>query len=182
MEKKKIPSKTRVFISLILGCTFLIVGFVASFNEPWGNTTHEIRQVEDAINKEFSLEDSEMWRPKSAVLVLDLKQWGKIKKITSPLVYENERIARAKALLHFGNNSVPSLFFDESIWESRSEISKQEWIIQSFSSRILTSMGIAASIFFASTIISYLVLIIVPFLWYFLLSRISELSQAVRGK
>ncbi len=179
MEKKKIPSKIRVFIALVLGGIFLIGGFVVPFNNPHGNTIEEIQQVEeeiDTIPKHRLTLDEMATIPKSELMLEE------IDKITSSLVYTNQRIAKAKALLlYFKENPKPSDSYDSYLWENRFDISKQDWTIQNFSSRILTSTGIGFGIFFASSIVTYLILTIVPWLWYFLLNRISELSQAIRG-
>jgi len=212
MERKKIPSKTRILIALILGGIFLIGGFVVSFNEPWGNTAKEIQQVEDAIGKEFTtLSQTPARRGTNRLDAIIDEQfkpplltgdqvgrdgkivgfvapggferfWEKVDEITSQLVYENKEIAKAKALLHFENNPVPSDLFDSYLWKNRFDVSKQNWKIQTSYSRILTSTGIGFGIFFAVSIITYLILTIVSRLWYFLLNRISELSQAIRGR
>ena len=186
MEWKKIPSKTRLLVALILGGVALITGFVISLNNPYGNTIDETQQVENAINEEFAtaeemIKKGEKKGDRFADLVYGV-EFEKIEEITGPLVYTNQRIAKAKALLRFDENPIPSYSFDYSLWTNRFDISKQDWKIQSFSSRILTGTGIGFGVFFATTIIAYLILTIVPWLWYCLLNRISELSQAIRGR
>lgn len=181
MEKKKIPSKRRILIALIFGGIFLIGGFIVSFNNPYGNTTEEIQQVEDAIGKKFG-SPFEQFKIVALAKPDDFERfWTEINK-TIQLAYENERIAKAKALLYFENNPIPSYSFDNNLWTERFDISKQDWKIQSFSSRILKSVSKGFGLLFVSTIITYLILTIVTCLWYFLLNRISELSQAIRGR
>jgi hypothetical protein len=183
MEKKKIPSKTRIIIALVCGCICLIGGFIVSFNDRSGDTTEEIRHVEDAIDIECAdigkvEHDSNI----DANLVLLAPSWDKIGTITRPLIYTNEKIAKAKALLRCQANPIPSGSLENYLWENRFDISKQDWKIQSIGSRILGSTFVATIAFFVSIIVTYLTLTIGTWLWYFLLNRISELSQAIRGK
>jgi hypothetical protein len=211
MEKKKIPSKRLVLIAFVLGVIFLIGGFFVSFNNPRGNTSEKIQQVEDAIGTisitvlrklypqyndmndvELATKTHAKYYPEKDFndfarhffnkIAKEEFTWEGIDKITSPLVYENERIAKAKALLRFNENPIPSYSFDNNLWTERFDISKQDWKIQSFSSRIVTSAGKGFVLFFVSIIISYLILTVIPWIWYFLLDRISELSQAIRGR
>lgn len=170
MEKKKIPLKTRIIIALVFGGIFLISGFFVSFNNPYGNTTQEIQQVEDAIGKEFAdigkvTHEFDEKSGKTFELVCLGPTWEKIQEITRPLVYENERIAKERALLRFNENPIPSYSFDNDLWTERFDGSKQDWRIQSFISRILKSTGKGFAFFFVSIIIVYLILTVVPWLW-----------------
>lgn len=187
MEKKSIKLKTRFLISVLLGIVALIIGFSVSMSEPSGDTPEKIKEVETAIKnmcQDIGKEQKIKFDDGAIVDVICAgPTWEKIEEITNSLVYANQKIAKAKALLYYQVNPIPEIFsWDKYLWESRNEISKEDWAIQTLNSRISISIGIAALSCLGCIIGVFLLLIIVNWLWYFLLHRISELSQAVQGK
>lgn len=188
MEKKKIRFKTRLLISISLGIIALIVAFFVSWNNPSGDTPEKIKEAETAIEKEFEdigkvkeeIVDKETGE---TIKLVDLgPTWEKIDQITNSLIYTNEKIAKAKALLHYEENPIPSYSWWAYLWENRYTIGNQDWKIQSYSSRIVISLRIALLSCIGSIVVILLILTLMPWLWYFLLDRISELSQAIQGK
>ena len=179
MNNKKIKLKTKLLISCILGIIGIIIAFPLMWDNRYGNTPEEIKQVEITIKK-ITQKPTELdflpdWDP----------DWNEIEKITEPLVYENERIAKAKALLYYKENPMPEkklrLLFDD-LWRERHIIRKQDWKIQTTTSRILISSGVAILTGIGTILCVFLLLTIIPYFWCFLLQRINELSRAIQGK
>ncbi|MDD5010666.1 MAG: hypothetical protein PHQ00_00915 [Phycisphaerae bacterium] len=177
MEKKKIKLKTRVLISVVFGVFALIIGFCISWAERSGDTPEKIRETEQTIEGLYKEADKE-----TQDIFDRISFWENIEKITNSLLYQNEKIAKAKALIHCKESPIPSGSFDEYLWDNRYEVSSHKWMIQTFGSRILVGIGIAILSCLGTTISIFLILAIAPWLWYFLLGRLSELSQAIQGK
>lgn len=111
--------------------------------------------------------------------------WSEIEKITEPLVYENKRIAKAKALLYYEKTPIQEEEFrllSDNLWDERHPISKQDWKIETTVSRILITSGVAILIGIGTGLCFFLLLTIIPYFWCFLLQRINELSKAIQGK
>ena len=118
--------------------------------------------------------------PKGAVLLAF--SWKDLEKITDSLVYANEKTAKAKALIRCESNPIPQFSFDDYLWNDRYEISNREWKVQTFGSRVLVGLGTAVLSCVGMAVGIFLILTIMPWLWYFLLERIIELSRAIQGK
>ncbi len=187
MKNKKIKFKIRIILSCIIGVIAGIITFPNVWDSPSGNTPEEINQAENVIEKLFQKLGEINFVP----------DWSSVEEITSPLVFKNKRIAKAKALMHYSDNPLPipdpknkfSLVFD-NLWDERHKISQQPWKIQTKLSRFLISfrtstlacIGSILSTFLILTFVPILLFIFIPKAWYFLLKRISELSKAIQGK
>ncbi|MCE5341245.1 MAG: hypothetical protein LLF92_08990 [Planctomycetaceae bacterium] len=187
MEKKKIKLKTRVIVSIILGTIGLVIGFCASWSEPNGDTPQKIKDTEIAIEKlcadigkkSQDIKGNPEWMKDDILVAFS---WKDLEKITNSLIYQNEKIAKAKALIRCESNPIPQYAFDDYLWNIRFEVSNEKWQIQTTSSRIFLGIGIAILSCFGTIVGTFLTLTIIPWLWYLLLGRISELSQAIQGK
>lgn len=174
--------KTKLLISFICGIIGIIIAFPRVWDNRYGNTTEEINRIENSIRDLFQkaplLKESNNGRARL------VPAWSEIEKITEPLVYENQRIAKAKTLLYYKENPMPELLVDNlnNLWEERQVISKQDWKIQTTISRILISSGVAILIGIGTVLCIFLLLTIIPHFWCFLLQRINELSRAIQGK
>lgn len=187
VEKKKIKLKTRVIVSIILGTIGLVIGFCASWSEPNGDTPQKIKDTEIAIEKlcadigkkSQDIKGNPEWMKDDILVAFS---WKDLEKITNSLIYQNEKIAKAKALIRCESNPIPQYAFDDYLWNIRFEVSNEKWQIQTTSSRIFLGIGIAILSCFGTIVGTFLTLTIIPWLWYLLLGRISELSQAIQGK
>lgn len=187
MEKKSIKLRTRFLISVSLGVIALIVGFWFSWCSPSGDTPEKIKEVEATIAKEAeSIGREEVFVIEGTNETIKFAptaiSWEKIKEAAKPLTHENKRIAKAKALKHCQENPIPDSSWEKYLWESRYTISSQDWNVQTLKSRISTSLGIAVLSCLGCIVGVFLLLVIANWMWYFLLHRISELSQAIQGK
>ncbi len=211
MEKKSMPLKNRIIISSLCGLIVLVIMFVYSLGKfrTYGDLPETIERVESAIQKELEklgnktiLLKKESAKSYDIIDELEIATWDNIDKITRQLVYTNERIAKAKALVHFTKNPFPQKtnktpLVDEKtgislegfeladrsdLWEKRHQVSNQNWKVKSLSLKILKSLGVAIASFIGSFVIVISLLSILPWFWYFLLERLHEISQAIRGK
>ena len=191
MEKKKITLKTRLLISASLSIIAFIGVFIFSWTNSSGDYPEKIKEIEAAIEKEIGnigkdkviTYKDKLGETRELIDDLDIFTWVNIDQITEPLNYSNEKIAKAKALVHFKKNPLSSTdYLWSDLWEKRFEVSKQNWKIETFKSKIFKSLGLGVVALVGSVIIVFLILLIIPWLWYFLLERLSEVSQAIRGK
>jgi hypothetical protein len=190
MEKKKIKLKTRFLISIVIGILAFIIGFCISWTERSGDTPEKIKETEQAIEKLCmyigkeggDVKDGEANVPAWRRDVILAFSWKDLEKITDSLTYQNEKIAKAKALIRCEANPIPKYSFDDYLWNDRYEVSNHEWKIQTIGSRIITGIWIAVLSCIVTAVGIFLILTIMSWLWYFLLERISELSQAIRRK
>jgi hypothetical protein len=185
MENKKIKFKIRILLSCIIGVTIGVITFPIVWNNPFGNTTEEINQVENAIEQMFQKQGE----------IGSVHDWINVEEIISPLVYENGKIAEAKALMHYSDNPIQERLSENIVsygylWLEKDEVSQQPWKIQTKLSRFIISLGTSVLSCLGSIISVFLILTFVPIMlfifiskvWYFLLKRISELSKAIQGK
>ena len=140
MEKKKIKLKTRILISIVLGILALIIGFCSFWANPSGDTPEKIKEVEQAIEKlcmyigkadlsktpteellkmlqsqkeggdvEYGETNVPAWRG-GVILAFS---WKDLEEITDSLTYQNERTAKAKALIRCKTNPIPEYSFED---------------------------------------------------------------------
>lgn len=181
MKTKKLNLKIRIILSFILGLIAGIITFPTIWNDSSGNTPEEIRQVESAIEKLFQKQGEIDFIP----------DWSNVEKLTSSLVFENERIAEAKALMYYSDNPFlkpdhenrselsgdnllnekhkePNRFagimdgVNDNLWSERHKVSQQPWKIQTKSSRFLTSFGISIISCIGVSISTFLILTFIP--------------------
>ena len=174
MKRRGIKLKTRVLISIILGG----VGFILTFGDGWDSikwdSYEKIKAVETAIEREFKKEPE--------------PDWSTIEEITGSLCWENQKIAKAKALSRYKEEPINIVeVWYRSSWDNRFEDSKKHWRTLPF--KILTCFGVATLVFVVLAILTFLLLTIISWLiprlsqlWDFLLDEISEMSQAIQGK
>jgi len=176
--------KTKLLISCGCGIIGIIIAFPLMWDNRSGNTPEEINRTENSISDLFQKAQlqNESNKANKYLLMLD---WSEIEKITEPLVYENKRIAKAKALLYYEKTPIQEEKFrllSDNLWEERHPISKQDWKIETTASRILISSGMAILIGIGTGLFTFLLLTIIPYFWCFILQRINELSKAIQGK
>ena len=187
MQKKHIKLKTKFLVSFIFGIIAFVIGFILPFME-YNNTDNSIQEINIATDKiealfkdtkdtSHSLIDPITGRDKKT-----LPTWQKIADITSHLHYHNSRIAKAKALLHYNYNPIPpdNLLYSD-LWDKRFIVSKEDWKIKSLKKMTYYGLLVGLIYFFSVLIAVFLLLFLIPWLWYFFLNRLGELSQAIRG-
>ena len=194
MEKKKIKLKHRIVIAIIGAIIALVMGFIEVWNNPSGDYPEKIASIEKTLNNEIKnigkeiikIRNKESGEVKEITDDLGIFTWEKIEQITRPLTFENERIAKSKALLYYKQNPIPSLsprdLLLDDLWQERYKISKKQWSVQRFAARLFKSLGIGFIYCVATLISTILLLTIIPWLWYFVLERIGELSKTIQDK
>jgi len=187
MEKIKANLKKCLLISIISGILASIAAFVISWSNPSGDDPRKIKQVEQeiqklcvGIGKETEFINNKTGNKFNATPLCF--SWQELENITTSLIYENEKIAKAKALTYCKANPIPEYSFWTYLWNEKEKISSSEWKIQTVNSQILTDSGIALLCGIGSLSGIFVGLIVLFWVWYFLLERISELSRSIQGK
>lgn len=190
MVKSSNIVKYRLLISILIGIGCAIYAFTMTWDSLIGNTIEEIEQAEKHIESSFVNNKGEAIEP----------DWSIIEDITNKLIDENSKIIKARTLLKYNSNPITDKydkynldwksfnreFGNEVEWNDRNDISEHNLIVISKTIRIAKSFFIAVSSGIGSTLFFFLIMflipIVIPKLWYFVLNRLGELSRAIQGK
>jgi predicted PurR-regulated permease PerM len=181
MQKKKINFKVNLSISVLMGLLGAIIGFCIFWQSLIGDTAREIENVEKRIN-DLNKDIGKVIHFSMGEMTMPGCSWDELEIATSTLTIENEITAIAKALTRYKEKPKNMPTWGENIWDEREIISNRDWEVQSLSSKIMACIGVAFVYLCFTSISVFLLLIFIPCLWYFLLERIGELSNALRGK
>jgi hypothetical protein len=111
--------------------------------------------------------------------------WSEITKISNSFTWLNEDIFKAKALVKYDevvkDNSPPVGVYSYD-WDRRYEKSSEAWSIQEDSSYYIEKAKMAIVGGVGGAVTTLVVLWLLAWGWQFLLTRIRELSEAIRGK
>lgn len=156
----------------------MVVGFFFAWDEQQRkhDTLKEIISVEKNIETLFN-----------SKMGTELPLWEEIERITDMLVVPNKESIQAKALLNYKENPISrgNLFADlivDELWENRYQLSKQKWQVQTTACRTLISLVRSIGWSIVTILFVFFILTLVPELWYFILERVTELSQAIQGR
>lgn len=111
---------------------------------------------------------------------IDARTWNTIKRQCALLTHVNKRTAIARAMTLLDVN--PDHSSDRSAWENREEWAVCEWIYYEREQRIHYTLLVCGVTLVASFFGVWITSLLFRRLWYFLLFRIAEFSNAVRGK
>ncbi|MGH9339386.1 MAG: hypothetical protein ACRD1R_07325 [Acidobacteriota bacterium] len=95
------------------------------------------------------------------------------------LTPSNAALAKAKALVYFDQNLDSHGSY---AWDHRFELSKEPFRIIDTPARLARMFGFTILSLFISIFLLWLCLVLLSWLWYFILDRVEELSDAFRGK
>jgi hypothetical protein len=105
--------------------------------------------------------------------------WSEVEAISHSLTWQNQETAEAKAMMHYDS------YFDgmnSYIWKEKETLSNRPWIIEEkndfYLKKLYSGVVYAATAFVASL----LCLLLLSWSWKFLLARIREVADAIRGK
>ena len=170
----------RYFIISLIAAS--IVGIVGVFSVGRsGDTPAVIKDAESKFSKAFELKSipvPEKLKGKITTIEQLTPEWSEIEKISEPLTWHNKRILDAKAMLRYD-------FYIENmnrhIWQERESFANEPWEIEETNQFYLRKFlgGLTyAAIGFVATL---LLLMLISWSWKFLLTRIREVSDAIRG-
>ena len=125
-------------------------------------------EIIDTLRKKFP--------PKEAAV---RSVWKDVTAASYRLTDGNRQILRAKAMQYLSENPDNSSSYT---WENRFELARRNFNVCTKAGRIWRSMGFGVLAYVISTPLTWLALIILAYIWYFLLDRLSGVSQAIRGK
>jgi len=172
--------KRYLVISFLVGT---VVGLFGIFQvQRSGDTSAVIKQAETKLAKAFELKPIVIppsLKGKAKNIVQIAPAWSEVEDISKSLTWHNKRIAEAKAMLLYGSYYDK---MDSHIWEQKESLANSPWLVEEsgeFFLKRLYGGSVYASVSFAVT---FLFLLLISWSWRFLLARIRELSDAIRGK
>ena len=160
-------------------CGLGLAGFIAygAWTEPSGDPAAAIRSVETVLAK-FRDTFTPNAKGKATADIFDqLALWDELEKISGSLTAGNQFRAKAKAMVYLPQNPER---YSTYVWEHRYKLSKEPWELCETSQRIFRSIAETLSAFFIATLACWIALLIIAWLWYFVLDRLSELSNSIR--
>jgi hypothetical protein len=105
--------------------------------------------------------------------------WAELEPMWRSLTWNNQQVAKAKAMLHWSSKPTD---LESYTWDKRSSLAAQPWQVEGkrklLAKRILFASGGAV----AGFLLTFIALALLVWSWRFLLARIRELSDAMRGK
>ena len=128
------------------------------------------RQLEEGISRKYS--------GVYAVRVMS-PSWTDVERVWDGLQWDNRKTAKAKALSKFGTSPVAS---ESSAWEYRQEDAGRSWMVEERSTLWARRAGYGAAFGLAAFAATLAVLAAIAWIWRFLLARLREVSDAVRGR
>lgn len=147
-----------------------------------GDTTAVIKDAESKFSKAFepkSIPVPEKLKGKFTNIEQLTPEWSEIEKIAEPLTWHNKQIVEAKAMLRY-DFYIEKM--DRYVWQERESLANEPWETEETNQFYLRKFlgGLAyAAIGFVATLIF---LVLISWSWKFLLARIREVSDAIRGK
>ena len=178
MQRIKPFSRTRICTSVILGFAALIFALVTSWTEIPGNTSEVIGEVNAVIDRFQRANAPDAQGRISAERFLDGPSWEEVKTATYQLDWQNGRIARAKAMLKLNKNPES---YSEYDWKNRFEDAQKSYVVCTTNKRFWMTVGFSALAVVVATPASWLLILLVSWLWYFVLDRVTEVSASIRG-
>jgi len=172
--------KRYFIISLVVA---LIVGLLGVLQvQRSGDPSALIKEAEGKLSKAFEPKPIPVpgnLRGKFTNIRQITPAWSEIKETTEALTWQNQQIAEAKAMMHYDS------YFDKMdsyVWQDRESLSNKPWFVEETSQFYLRKFysGLTyAAIAFVATL---LFIVLLSWSWKFLLARIREVSDAIRGK
>jgi hypothetical protein len=115
----------------------------------------------------------------SAEAFLDSPSWNDVEAASNRLRYPNRDIARAKALAVLDKHPEP---YSDYEWRNRFDNAAKTYRECTSFKRATVSFGFGALALIATVPATWLLSLLISWLWYFGLDRIRELSTAIRAR
>lgn len=193
MKRINPRSRPRIVVSVVCGSIIAAVVAFTTWTNPPGDSIEAIRQMkglldtlrsdakDDGGSSLFHIDGSPFFRKIN---------WSDIGRKADLLTPDNANLARAKAMIRFRRNPDPS---NSYAWENRFKLREKPFRIIDTSGRLARTLTFSGLALIASTVLLwpfavlvqltwYYILEGVPLGWHFILERITELSDAFRGK
>ena len=173
--------KKKIYIAVLFGVIGFIYGGITTYQNPTGNTSDEILAVEKRLQ---SITD-EIGKPvkEDPKIILVVPNMEEVSEAVKSLTLDNQRIGMAKVMMKIDIDiSSEKLPWNAPQWEDRYKYGNKTWLVQEKYQLIGRSLFFGLVSFTAVCVSTFLFVIVLPFIWYFLLERIKELSAAIKGK
>ena len=180
-ESKRIDlfNRSRIITSVVAGIVFAAAVAFTTWREPVGDPTATIQRIERI------LEDVRRTNTPNAEGKIDgnvfdqLAPWVELEQQALLLTPSNTERAKAKALVYFDQNLDSHSSY---AWDHRFGLSKEPFQTIDVGARLARTFGFSILGLCVSTLLFWLLLVLLSWFWYFFLDRVSELSDAFRGK
>lgn len=160
--------KQRLTVSVGVG---ILVGVLAAAAvRHTGDTAKALAETQSKLSA-LTFEESKNY--------VDEPLWSQVESLAAPLVRENARIAKAKAMLRYRANPNGA---EIDLWESRKSVAQHPWRVETPAGFALKRVGVGFVGLVIGTIATLLSLATVSWAWRFFLDRVRELSSAIRGR
>jgi hypothetical protein len=172
--------KRYIIISVIIAAIACIIGVFSVGRS--GDTQMVIKETDRKLSIAFA--------PKPILIPENLKgkfknirqiapAWSEVEAISHVLTWQNQEIAEAKAMMHYDS------YFDgmnSYIWKEKETLSSSPWIIEENNDFYLRKLYSGVAYAAAAFVATLLCLLLGSWSWKFLLARIREVADAIRGK
>ena len=175
MSRIKSLSRARMALSSLCGIAALGVTFSTVWDEYPGDKPELVQAVSTDVQKFVR----ETQGRKAVAVSFDSPEWREVQIAVYRLNSDNRYIARAKALLALEKHPDPD---SQVEWSKRFERAAQNYQVCSTAKRTALACGFGVLALIATIPISWVIFLLVSWLWYFALDRTRELSTAVQGK
>ena len=170
--------KSQLLVSAV--CASIAAFLGAVLTEKAGDPSALITSVEQRLTHAFQPVDIPVQPGGNITKVTQVAPpWSELEAIWEPLTWQNQRVAKAKALLHYDSN--PSSF-ESYAWDGRFVAASEPWHVEEagqFLLRRLQGAAIGGAGGFGAV---FAFLLLLSWLWKFLLARLREVSDAIRGR
>jgi len=179
-------SKPRAISSALITLAFASAFGVHTYEYEtrFGDTEEEIRLAESEILRYVAsitevIRITDTNEPSDQLYRLSLPHWPLSSFEFSSLNYQNKQ--KAESIILSAYRKPPASLDTFEKWKNRKSDAMQEWDITDSSAALMKALRIGGLAVAALPLV-YFVLLILGWLWYFLLKRIAEMINALKGK
>ncbi len=177
----------------MLGVIVAIIGFIVPLVVPNGDRQANIDNVQARINtiiegKNFyqtgeELEPDDLIVKSARLLFV---RWSEFTDAIKPLNFHNRQVAEAKAIMRFKFECPDSHTYRELcnsfVYSNREYYSAKPWQVEEIDEQIFRAIYTSFLAFMACTTLVFTLLFLMNSMWYFILARVREFGDALRGK
>lgn len=144
-----------------------------------GDDPEVIREVSAVVDQFVEGHKKDAEGKMSAEAFLSSPSWDEVKAAAGRLSYPNSSIAQAKALVVLDSQPEP---YGDYEWRERFVNAAKSYRECTTPKRALVAFGFGTVALIVAVPSSWLLLLLISWVWYFALDRIRELSRAIQAR